>query len=249
MPLITIVTATLNCEASIRRTGDSLAEQANDSFEWIVVDGESKDSTLDVLGDFRGIIGRVLRGRDEGIYDAWNKAVEAARGEWIGFLGAGDTYERTALNDYTSVICEREASGRGNIDYISSRVRLTDGTRDLRILGAPWDWKRFCRWMCVAHVGSLHNRRLFAGGRRFDKRYRICGDYEFLLRFGSSLRAEFLDGITASMMTGGVSSTIVEACREAERAKVSTRAQGALAARTQRIWATGSGLVRSVVWY
>jgi glycosyltransferase involved in cell wall biosynthesis len=248
-PRVTVVTATYNPGAAIRATSSSLDGQSFRDFEWVVLDGGSIDGTLDFLESRRGSLAFLASGPDSGIYDAWNKGVDAARGEWIAFLGAGDTYRPDGLERYVDRIDELRRAGGSDLEFVSSRVQLTSSGRDVRVIGRPWDWRSFRNWMCVAHVGSLHHRSLFDGGRRFDGSFRITGDYEFLLRRGPSLRTAFLEHVTAEMPIGGASENLRPALMEMARAKASTGARPAWLARVQAELAFVRGRVRRALWY
>lgn len=248
-PRVSIITATLNAEHSILRTLRSLEQQTFRDFEWLVIDGGSQDGTMNELKERADAVSCVVSERDGGIYDAWNKGLALARGEWIAFLGAGDTYEPDGLANYVEVIAQGVGPEAVLVQYVSSRVRLFSGDKCVRTIGKAWTWAAFRNWMCVAHVGSLHHRTLFEGGRRFDTSYRICGDYEFLLRCGPSLRTRFVPTVTASMLTGGASDSLERAAREAEKAKVSTGTRHPWVARSQRVLGLGKAYARRALWY
>ncbi|MBT9174201.1 MAG: PGL/p-HBAD biosynthesis glycosyltransferase [Syntrophomonadaceae bacterium] len=170
---------------------------------------------------------------DNGIYDAWNKGVRLSGGDWIAFLGADDIYMKGAIQAYvTSINACRDKLPQ----YVSSRVNLTSGSKVLRTIGQQWIWKVFSKYMNVAHVGSLHHRILFERYGLFDETYKICGDYEFLLRPGSDLRADYLNAITANMSIGGISSTNYLAFRETARAKVATGGRNVLLSQIEKYW-------------
>jgi hypothetical protein len=78
--------------------------------------------------------------------------------------------------------------------------------------------------MCVAHVGSLHASSLFATYGLFDPNYRVCGDYEILLRAGARLRTGYVDRVLARMYAGGVSNSNRRALDETRQAKIQTHA-------------------------
>ena len=248
-PRVSIITAVLNAEDRMLRTLESLAALTFRDFEWIVIDGGSQDETVNIVRRHGGAARVLVSEKDEGIYDAWNKGLNVCRGEWIGFLGAGDAYEPGGLTQYMEAVAERGRAGVAPLQYVSSRVRLISEGRTVRTIGREWRWATFRNWMCVAHVGWLHHRRLFEGGRRFNKAYRICGDYEFLLGCGPGLRAGFVPWVTASMLTGGASDSMWRAARESEAAKVSTGARNPWIARYQRAYGLGKGYARRALWY
>ena len=201
-PLVTIITATYNAASSLQATIASIRQQSYVNIEWIIVDGGSSDDTVRILQQNDDVIQFWTSEPDNGIYDAWNKGIARARGEWIGFLGAGDTYHHDAILKYVSAI---EAS-KTPVQLITSRIRLVDQHGNCKIIvGEKFDWSIFQRRMNIAHVGALHHRSLFDKYGIFDTEYSSAGDYEFLFRTGATLRALFLDAITADMIIGGSS--------------------------------------------
>lgn len=90
-PRFTIVTSTFNAATSLPVTARSLACQTCRDFEWLVMDGASPDGTAEVARGFGDMVTRLVSEPDSGIYDAWNKALPLVRGQWVLFLGAGDT--------------------------------------------------------------------------------------------------------------------------------------------------------------
>ena len=142
---------------------------------------------------------------DKGIYDAWNKGVRNSKNEWILFIGSGDALLPNALENYAGFLEKRAFQ---HFDYISSKVNLVNKKGEVfRVIGKEWQWRMFRTYMCVAHVGSLHNRELFKKFGYFDINYKITGDYELLLRAKDKLRAGFVDLLTANMQSGGISAS------------------------------------------
>lgn len=216
-PLVTIITATYNVAQLLSCTIKSIREQTYGSIEWIVVDGASRDGTVELIRQNEDVIDYWVSEPDSGIYDAWNKGVSLANGEWIAFLGAGDVYLPQAVEQYADYIASNEGK---HLDYISSRVDL-DNLRleHIQAIGTRWSWPEFRKKMNVAHVGSLHHRSLYERYGLYDTAYKIVGDYELLLRPRNSLRAGFFDSTTARMLSGGASSDMGRAFVEARRAK------------------------------
>jgi glycosyltransferase involved in cell wall biosynthesis len=219
-PLISVITSTYNSAELLPRVARSIRDQSYSNIEWIIVDGDSNDSTLDEIQNNEDVIDYWVSDIDNGIYDAWNKGVSFANGDWVAFLGSDDAYYPDAIEEYVRYIFDHN---KEELDYISSRVELvgSDGSV-IQILGSAWDWQEFKKVMNVAHVGSLHHRRIFQNYGLFDESYKITADYELLLRARSNLRAGFLDSVTARMQAGGVSTEMLPAFVEAKRAKHET---------------------------
>ena len=201
-PFVSIITATYNTEHSLGKTIESIRRQNFKDFEWIVVDGGSEDLTLEIIKRNGDVIANWISEPDGGIYDAWNKGLDLARGEWIAFLGAGDCYFPDALSCYYDEI----QSGGPEIEFISSKIQLVNYNEAvLREIGKKFDFLKHKKFMGIAHVGAFHKNTLFAKFGKFDIGYKSAGDYEYFMRCGSSLRSAFLDKITVTMSIGGVS--------------------------------------------
>lgn len=203
--MITVIIATYNAQSNIQKTIDSLKSQTIGNFELIIVDGASNDDTITIIKSNGHFITKFLSEPDNGLYEAWNKGIKMCSGEWLCFIGAGDTLFPEAFSEYEKLI----AKSGNNFDYISAKVNRTDHLGCvLSVIGKPWIWKDFKKTMTVAHVGSLHNRKLLDEVGLFDTNYKICSDYELLLRKGDKLKTAYLDHIIGNMPVGGVSHSV-----------------------------------------
>ena len=219
-PLVSIITAVRNSEAFLEKTIISVVSQRYDNLEYIIIDGASTDRSVEIISKYQNAIDYWVSEPDHGIYEAWNKGLMVAKGDWIGFLGAGDAYHKDAIENYINGILK---TGEKNLEYISSKNELMSGKdKVIRTIGSKWQWKRFRKYMNVAHVGSLHHKSLFQKYGYFDQSYKICGDYEFLLRPRENLIAGYIDKAMAIMRTGGTSDNGNQALKEAMRAKTIT---------------------------
>ena len=215
-PLVTVITAVYNGQPHVVGCLESVLSQDYPNIEHIVMDGGSSDGTIDVLRQYEDRIALWRSEPDKGIYDAWNKALLEARGEWICFLGADDQFLPGAVSAYMAL-----AACNPLAEFLSSRVKVIHSTGYERILGCPWTWRKFSRGMCTPHVGSMHRRSLFHRLGTYDTSYRIVADYELLLRARHQLNAAYIPAITVRMRAGGVSTTRI-ALEEQARAKVAT---------------------------
>ena len=167
-PLVTIVTSTMNAAQALVPTIRSVAEQTYANIEHVIIDAASTDGTLQVLQDHSHLVAYWISERDSGIYDAWNKGVRFARGEWIAFVGAGDRLLPDAIEQLLNA-----AMAAPELDFISGRVDLYQGERFIRSVGRPWRWDISKKYMGVAHPGALHSADYFARYGQFDASLRI----------------------------------------------------------------------------
>lgn len=245
-PVITVITAAYNAAKTLEKTILSVVGQGYPNVELIIVDGGSTDGTLEILRKFEHVIDYWVSEPDNGIFDAWNKGVSLSSGEWIAFLGADDVYLDGALDAYAAVILKNHGV---TLDYISSRVNLTKGDKIVRVIGGRWNFRAFSKYMNVAHVGSLHHARLFEQGGGFNPTYRICGDYEFLLRPRGGLLTDYFDTVTVNMSIGGVSDANWRALLELTKAKIHTGGRNSVLSYIEFGIAIVKWKVRRWIWY
>lgn len=215
-PLVSIITSTYNAAAYLPKAIESIQALNYKNYEWIIVDAGSTDGTLELIKQHQDIIYYWISEPDKGIYDAWNKALSIAKGEWICFFGADDTLMSDALSNMLSL----QAQSTEQFDFICGRVEMYEGDKWLRTIGRPWDWMRFKGYMSVAHTGALHRRAYFEQYGQFDTSFRISGDYEMLLRCGTLLKAGFVNTVIARMQIGGQSNGNLLVFQEALRARL-----------------------------
>ena len=178
---VSVITVCYNAEASIGNTLKSILGQTYKDLEYVIVDGASEDSTLKIIDSFKagfeekGIPFKVISEKDNGIYDAMNKAVRYCSGEWLIYLNADDAFaDSDVLED---VFADKEYDGIDVIYGDSCRVRgnekkLDIADKDIEALKA---FKFFC------HQATFTRRRIFEE-IRFDTQFKICADYDFFLR-------------------------------------------------------------------
>ncbi|WP_264560045.1 glycosyltransferase family 2 protein [Flavobacterium sp. N2270] len=214
-----IITATYNSEKTLERTIKSLLNQSFKNFEYLIIDGNSSDSTLSIVKKYekeftdKDISFKYISEPDKGIYDAWNKGLLLASGEWISFLGSDDYYIENALEIYHSNI-------NTNFNYLHSKVRLVDeNDKQLKILGTPIIKKQFHQYMKIAHVGSFHHKSLFQN-EKFSLKYKSASDYFFFLKNLELINSFYINEITAVMQHGGISTNVNSALKEALRVKI-----------------------------
>ena len=202
-PRISLIIAVKNAASTLARCLRSIALQGYSNLELIIVDGLSTDRTPEIVQRWHAQITQSIRAPDNGIYDAWNKGLAVASGEWICFLGADDMLLPGALHGYA---LHARLSGIPDLEFISSRAIVFDpDTLRERVIGRPWELKGLRRYMGVVHIGSFHHRRLFDRVGKFDSTVRVVGDYAFLLRSGPELHASFYPATTVRIQSGGLS--------------------------------------------
>lgn len=202
-PTITIIVATYNNEGTVQQCIDSVAQQTYPHKELIVIDGGSKDRTVEILEANASKISYWISEPDRGIYHAWNKGLDRVGGEWICFLGADDYFwDEHVLTRMAGELAKLPPDIR--IAY--GQIMLLNGSGEcLYAVGEPWERlkQRFMKSMCIPHPGMMHRRSLFGQHGGFDESFRIAGDYELLLRELKTADAVFVPAfVTVGMRQG-----------------------------------------------
>lgn len=200
---ISIIVATYNSARTLRRCLDSIVPQMDDRCDLYIMDGESKDDTVQIASSCDSKNIHIFSEPDRGVYDAWNKAISRIQDGFVTFIGSDDQLMPGTIGKY------REFFREHGEDYDLVCGKLLFVNKDgvvIRRVGEPWDWTRHARRLLdFAHPGMLHNMRLFKKYGMFDLRYRICADSDFLLRIGPDTRAGFIDKYLVRMSQGGMS--------------------------------------------
>lgn len=190
---ISIICPTFNCVATIRGLIDSVLSQTCDAYELVVVDGGSADGTVEAICEYGDRV-RYVSEPDGGIYDAMNKGIDMARGEWLYFIGADDSLysndvmERTIslLNDDVDVLM---------CDIVSPRLGRCS---------SRYSFKTYFT-NTIHHQGVIYNRRVFKS-HRYDATLKIMADYEMnLYAWHKGYRIKSSDIIVANHAPSGVS--------------------------------------------
>lgn len=207
-PRVSILVATWNSASLLAEFLESLALQRWTDWELLVLDNASRDGTDELVAKFKERLPegaqRVVWSSqpDSGIYDAWNRGLQLARGSYVSFIGADDTFvEPTSLSKIVALTTT-------DADLITARnaYYAPDG-RFLRDWGYAWQWKRMHQSMNIAHPGMLVRREWFARVGPFDASFRICGDYEWFLRLPPGLRTVHSSDSILKVVQAGVSHT------------------------------------------
>lgn len=204
-PRLSIIIATWQAARTLERCLESTVEQSFREWELVIADSASTDGTVDIIRSHSGSVSWWASERDKGIYDAWNKALKHARGDYVCFLGADDYWaDSEALSRLFAAIDDVD------YDIVTSVGRtLNPKTGKTNDFGSAFDYRRIGRRAIVCHPGLLHRRKLFDDYGGFDTGYAIAADLDFLLRLPESIRALHVDTVSVVIDVGGVSRTDV----------------------------------------
>lgn len=207
-PLLTVITVVFNGAATLEHTICSVIEQTYGNVEHIIIDGGSTDGTLDILRKYSDSIDYWVSEKDAGIYDAMNKGIELAKGDYIGMLNADDFFatplalerivEHFKLNDVDAVFACLDIVDPANLNRVLRKYRVPIfNSFMLRIGIMPPHPTFYCKKSCYDLVGRY----------RID--YRIAADFEMLVRLllKQHVTWSFIDEVTVKMRAGGLSSS------------------------------------------
>lgn len=207
-PRISVVVATYNSVSTVQRCINSVVGQDYPHVELFVVDGASTDGTVEILqANTRTVAWSSAP--DRGVFQAWNKALRQAQGDWICFLGADDYF--WSLQVLSEMAPRLDSAYTDGVHIVYGQVGAITQTGDLRrLIGLPWEAVRDrMQWeMCIPHPGMFHHRTLFERYGLFDESYRVAGDYDFLMRELRDGVARFVpEVITTAFQDGGISNS------------------------------------------
>jgi len=207
LPVISIVVATRNAENTIHRLLQSLCEQSFKQFELVVQDAKSTDSTLAMIGDSERHIQviNLVSEDDSGIYDAWNKAVARARGQWLLFLGADDELaDQDVLQKASNHLCMLS----DEIEFCAGSVKMLDQSGNCLLYSQPnlSGGRSQLKYIAPVAFTGVFIRKRIAVCNPFDTSLKISGDYDFLCRTWKDDVAVQLSFDVCKMLEGGISS-------------------------------------------
>ena len=206
---ISLITACYNSAATIRSCLDSVLSQQGIDLEYIVVDGGSKDGTVDIIKEYSTRSTsptrfKYISERDRGMYDAINKGIKMATGDVVGILNADDMFESPkTLAHIASVFTP-------DVDAIYADIRFVKD--DLQTTSRYYSAKRWKPWMLQwgkmpPHPSVYIRRELFEKYGLYKLGYDIAADYELLIRYlrMAKLNTRYLNECLVRMRMGGKS--------------------------------------------
>jgi glycosyltransferase involved in cell wall biosynthesis len=221
---ISIITVCYNAEKTIEDTLKSIAKQTYPNIEHIVVDGNSTDSTNDIVSRYAESVAIHVSESDQGLYDAMNKGIKLATGDVIGILNSDDVFATNhSLMDLMLSFDEAVDGVYSDLVYVSEH----DLSKVTRLYSSKVFSKKLIRFgIMLPHPTFYVRRKHYERLGLYKTDYRVSADFELLARFISKgLNLKRSDKITIKMREGGISSSslmwrvhqnfeIVRACKE-----------------------------------
>ena len=216
---ISIITATYNSGKTVRDTIESVLRQTYSDIEYIVVDGASKDNTMDIVREyepqFNGRM-RYVSESDKGLYDAMNKGIAMATGDVVGILNSDDFYTGNDILEQVAAALTQNP----DVDAVYGDIHFVNDS-DLNKPVRYYTSKYFRRWQMrlgfmPAHPSFYCRREVYEKYGSFDDTYRAAADFESLLRFifVHRINIKYLPFDFVTMRMGGVSTSGFKSYRQ-----------------------------------
>lgn len=206
---ISVIVATYNSSSTVGDTLESLLSQAYKQFECIIIDGGSKDNTMEIVKEYEERFeGRLkwISEPDRGLYDAMNKGLAMATGDVVGILNSDDFY---TSND----VLERVAHEIENVDAVYGDIHFVNPD-DLSKCVRYYSSRSFRRWQMrlgfmPAHPSFYCRRRVYQTLGAFDLQFKVAADFEQLLRliYINRISTKYIPMDFVTMRTGGASTS------------------------------------------
>jgi glycosyltransferase involved in cell wall biosynthesis len=199
---ISLITISFNSENSISKTFQSVKNQSYNNYEYLLIDGGSKDETL-TIANKQDHISKIVSESDKGIYDALNKGVKNSNGEIIGFLNSDDTfYDKNSLRQIVDTFDD-------NTDCVFGDLIYTDKNENIKRFWKGSELKKgaFNKGWMPAHPTFYCRRSIYEKLGLYDDSFKIAGDFELMLRFleKHNIRSKYIPRTLVNMKVGGAS--------------------------------------------
>lgn len=209
MPKISIITPTFNSDKTLDKTVNALLRQTFSDFEYIIIDGASKDSTVEKVKSFipafeeKGVEVRIISEKDNGVYDAMNKGIKLAKGQLIGITNSDDWYEDCALEVMWSKFTD------GSVDQTKCMLYgIERQWKDNQIYMVHRRGEAYISEGVLPHATFFVSREVYEKHGAFDLTIPVLADYDFYsrcLRDGATL--DGIDVVISNFRLGGISSS------------------------------------------
>lgn len=200
-PRLSVITIVYNNVRDIERTIRSVINQTYTNIEYIIVDGLSNDGTLQVIDKYKSQITKFISEKDEGIYDAMNKGLALATGDYVIFMNSGDEFY-----DNETVAAVFAAAEDADIYYGETEMIADEGSslgQRRHKAPAKFTWRGFKYGMSISHQ-AIYIRRSLA--EPYDRRYQLSSDIDWIIRAAKKAKKIVnVNRYVAKYLVGGMS--------------------------------------------
>lgn len=208
---VSIITVVYNGVATLASCIESVLAQDYDDIEYIIIDGNSTDGTIELIQSYSNKIHKLVSEPDKGIYDAMNKGIGSASGEVIGILNADDFYASSSV--ITDVVEALKSSGSdgvyGDLDYVNAMADLKV-TR--KWVSGPYKINAFLNGWMPPHPAFFVKKYCYEKYGNFRLDMGSAADYEFMLRIihKAGIKLVYIPKVLVKMRVGGVSNSTIK---------------------------------------
>ncbi|MEZ4774540.1 MAG: glycosyltransferase family 2 protein [Bacteroidia bacterium] len=201
---VSIITVCFNAESVIKTAIESVLAQDYQDIEYIIIDGASTDKTMQIVQAYGDRIHHVISEPDEGLYYAMNKGVAVATGDIVGILNADDVY---ADHQVISKVVDSFKNNQVDMTFADLvYVKADDLSQIVRYYpGKGFEPEKFAKGMMPPHPTYFVRRELYEKYEAFNTRYRICADFDLMVRFFVTHKRpySYIPGVIVHMRVGG----------------------------------------------
>lgn len=202
---LTIITITYNAEEFLERTIQSIIAQTNQDFEYLIIDGNSKDKTLDIAKRYENRVNRLISEPDKGLYDAMNKGLKAASGDFVWFMNAGDEiYDPKAVERIYQNITDKTDVLYGDTYFVDNQGNQQGLRSEITPHRLPKDltWRDMNLGMLVCHQAFIARKTV--APLYMENNLSADVDWEISC-LKKARKIQYLDFVVANYLTGGIS--------------------------------------------
>ncbi|MCP2619683.1 glycosyltransferase [Candidatus Aminicenantes bacterium AC-334-K16] len=203
-PLISIITVVYNNKKYLENAILSVLKQTYENVEYIIIDGGSRDGTLDIIQKYENAIDYWVSEEDKGIYDAMNKGIIASQGEIIGILNSDDWYEKGTLEIVAHVFYNDKS-----IDLVHGAMKRWEENGIIHSIYGNKEGAKDIFWAPFNHPTCFFRKRVYKKIGLFDCHFSLAADYDFMLRFKRlNLKSSYVDNILTNFRMVGKTSKL-----------------------------------------
>jgi glycosyltransferase involved in cell wall biosynthesis len=212
---ISIITVCRNSEKTIETTIKSVLSQTYKNIEYIIIDGDSKDKTKDIVLSYGDRISKFVSEPDKCLWEAMNKAIRLATGDFLYFINSDDyIFDRNVIDDTVKVILEKP-----ELDFIYGDVEIRESKKKAIIQKSPCPTEIIESMILrgtIPHVGSFIKSDLFQKIGIYNENHKIASDYEWITKLmqDQTVNIFYFPRVIASFSAGGLSSNAQETLTE-----------------------------------
>lgn len=202
-PLITVVTVTYNAKSDLEKTIKSVVAQKYSQIEYLIIDGNSSDGTLELLHRYNDVISLWISECDGGLYHAMNKALRKSSGDWIIFLNAGDVlHNQYTIRNFAKILNDKDTTYFGRANVLAAK---------LQYLYPRVETKNIESWLKknIPNHQSMFFPRSFYSNNLYDLSYAYFSDADYKYRSKLLTKLCFQDEVVVDFKLGGISSKYV----------------------------------------